>query len=407
MKNLDLDVLRKIHQRLNQNKEKVSHIGTVLKQRRKELKLKQFTVAHGICSISHLSKIENNQTVPDPQIVNLLIQRLKLKSIDLYHTQNYGFLDEMLTSYFYDDPISMERLLSENISKTTVASQLITHYHHAMVQKDVTTTSEISSELDEIYRTFSAEEFIVWIIGLMSEAFMKHDYKFLIRLSYVLDEEAISKRSQRALFHRLLFQAYLHLGHAPLAFVHARELENEMQFMPHQKTQEMLQLSMRYFLLDHCPYSVERYLIKDDYMQYLPEHDNLRALIQCELAIKLDYPFPSVMPNPDFKDIWYFRLLLCLSEHTDYDPSEEFADQHLENAAFRSLFLLSQLKDAKRRYRFIKEEALSMLMKHQEGLYLRRLTDEIYRFLIQTSRYKEAIAVMKNTEKVLSIPLRP
>lgn len=53
-------------------------IGSVIKQRRKELKLTQEQVCTGICDPVSLSRIENGKQTPSRSIVNALLQRLGL-----------------------------------------------------------------------------------------------------------------------------------------------------------------------------------------------------------------------------------------------------------------------------------------------------------------------------------------
>ena len=404
MKNLDLKVLKKFHERLNQQKAKVSSVGTIFKQRRIELNLKQSFVAYGICSVSHLSKIENNQTVPQSDIVKHLIKRLHLTAINIHQPQDEAFLHEMLTSVFYQNVVILDRLIEDKKTKSPISTQLLAQYHTAILKKDLRLTSTLSEKLKTIYRTFNAEEFIVWILGFMSEATLKHDYQYAISLSRVLNEEVIVKRAYQALFHRTLYLAHLHLGHASIANVHGRLLESHLDYLIHQKTSEMLQLTIRYFLIDKCVYSVQKFMNKDDHKPYLPEHHNLHALIQCELAAKLNQTIPNVTLNQDFKDEWYYRLALFLAEHTDYDARNDFKEQNHYNAPFKSMYKLSKLKNPMRRYRFLKDETILMLYKHQESRFLNQFTDELNDYLIQHSRYKESLALKARTEHALAIP---
>lgn len=59
-------------------------IGTVIKQRRKELKLTQEQVCSGICDPVSLSRIENGKQTPSRSIINALLQRLGLPDTRYY-----------------------------------------------------------------------------------------------------------------------------------------------------------------------------------------------------------------------------------------------------------------------------------------------------------------------------------
>ncbi|WP_335870917.1 helix-turn-helix domain-containing protein [Bacillus sp. 2205SS5-2] len=58
-------------------------IGVILQHRRKELGLTQEVVCSGICSITYLSKVENNVIAPKNDILQLLCNRLDLNLNDL------------------------------------------------------------------------------------------------------------------------------------------------------------------------------------------------------------------------------------------------------------------------------------------------------------------------------------
>ena len=61
--------------------------------------MKQITLAKGICSTSYLSKIENNQTVPSDEVLNLLVDRLNLEYEGLSMEDEKEFLSEVYLLY--------------------------------------------------------------------------------------------------------------------------------------------------------------------------------------------------------------------------------------------------------------------------------------------------------------------
>lgn len=56
----------------------MSKYGDLIKGKRIFLNIKQTVLARGICSVSYLSKIENNLTEPSEQILDLLLERLNI-----------------------------------------------------------------------------------------------------------------------------------------------------------------------------------------------------------------------------------------------------------------------------------------------------------------------------------------
>ncbi|EIT86497.1 transcriptional activator (transcriptional regulator) [Fictibacillus macauensis ZFHKF-1] len=72
--------------------------GKKLYYRRLKLKLTQKEVSEGICSVSYLSKIENNTIVPSKDIVMALKKRLKI-NVDLGPTLDIGSIRQQIMSW--------------------------------------------------------------------------------------------------------------------------------------------------------------------------------------------------------------------------------------------------------------------------------------------------------------------
>ncbi len=60
------------------------NFGNLIKVERMRKNMKQSVLARGICSISYLSKIENNQTTPSDEVLELIFERLEL-DVPLYY----------------------------------------------------------------------------------------------------------------------------------------------------------------------------------------------------------------------------------------------------------------------------------------------------------------------------------
>lgn len=61
----------------------MSSIGQLIRHERLKKKIKQSTLAEGICSASHLSKIENGTTIPSDEVIKLLLDRLGIEILDV------------------------------------------------------------------------------------------------------------------------------------------------------------------------------------------------------------------------------------------------------------------------------------------------------------------------------------
>lgn len=82
-----------LHRQLKKRKEykhyEIKPIGSAIRLRRKELKMTLEEGAEGICSISYLSKLENNQIDPNLDFVDQLVDRFDLKEQIKFDIERY------------------------------------------------------------------------------------------------------------------------------------------------------------------------------------------------------------------------------------------------------------------------------------------------------------------------------
>ena len=65
--------------RVSDYKSDYQEIGSFIKKKRKELNVTQDVISNGICSISYLSKIENNQIIPNKYYVKEIMGKLDVE----------------------------------------------------------------------------------------------------------------------------------------------------------------------------------------------------------------------------------------------------------------------------------------------------------------------------------------
>lgn len=74
-------------------------VGRLIKAERKKKGIKQINLARGICSISYLSKIENDNISPNQEIINLLLKRLDITRNDSLDSEKSDLLNELKENY--------------------------------------------------------------------------------------------------------------------------------------------------------------------------------------------------------------------------------------------------------------------------------------------------------------------
>jgi len=89
-------------------------IGSFIKRKRKELNVTQDEISNGICSISYLSKIENNQIVPNDFYINEIMEKLDVdKAVYSKSLKEKEYLNKVIKSYFFMDDNLMEATYEE------------------------------------------------------------------------------------------------------------------------------------------------------------------------------------------------------------------------------------------------------------------------------------------------------
>ncbi|GGE79428.1 helix-turn-helix domain-containing protein [Priestia taiwanensis] len=94
-------------------------LGHVIKRERKKQNLKQSHLAAGVCSPSHLSKIENNETSPSDEVVAQLFQKLGIK-MDAIPELSQPSIEEKLLP----ELLTIYREVTENRNKEYIQEKI-------------------------------------------------------------------------------------------------------------------------------------------------------------------------------------------------------------------------------------------------------------------------------------------
>lgn len=77
----------------------MSSIGQLIRQERIKQKMKQSTLAEGICSASHLSKIENGTAIPSEEVLQLLLNKLSIEVKELSNQDEDRIISSLQAVY--------------------------------------------------------------------------------------------------------------------------------------------------------------------------------------------------------------------------------------------------------------------------------------------------------------------
>ncbi len=95
---------------LERYKRDFTDIGSFIKEKRKELRVTQDEISNGICSISYLSKIENNQIIPNDFYVKEIMEKLDVdQAVYSRSLREKEYLEKVISAYFYmEDNVQKE-----------------------------------------------------------------------------------------------------------------------------------------------------------------------------------------------------------------------------------------------------------------------------------------------------------
>lgn len=102
--------------KLSEGISKECFYSSFLKRKRIEKGMKLQDVAAGICSISYLSRVENNQSVPTEDNLELLFERLELNYNEIKRKRNIDIFDDLLKKELSNKKEEMISFMSSIIS---------------------------------------------------------------------------------------------------------------------------------------------------------------------------------------------------------------------------------------------------------------------------------------------------
>ncbi|AJD92286.1 hypothetical protein JMA_29690 [Jeotgalibacillus malaysiensis] len=143
------------------------NVGSIIKYYRTKRGLTQGELAEGICSTSHLSKIETNMYTANEETVNLLLSKLGLQLRDI--TGDLEEIKELLDSFihaiFMQDKESVEELFEELLQKEDYieTSDFVNLYHlykfrYYLLKDDYRQIQDSLNILKRIKNTFDPVE---------------------------------------------------------------------------------------------------------------------------------------------------------------------------------------------------------------------------------------------------------
>ena len=206
----------------------MNNIGLLIKMSRIQQNMKQVSLAKGICSTSYLSKIENNQTIPSEDVLQLLLERLELDYEDLSTEQELKFLSELYL--LYKEAI-IERNKSEVIERLTTYNKrnflfinesnfftynLYLFRLYLITDADVDTVKSLMNALEQMQEKFDDRQKFIFNNNCGLYYYLLNDYKISLKHFEIALESVTNfhfEEWELADFYHAISMAYLSNNH--------------------------------------------------------------------------------------------------------------------------------------------------------------------------------------------------
>jgi len=394
------DYMRKI------NKKDVKQLGAIIKHARLKMRLTLDKISNGNCCVSYLSKIENGKIVPDFIITRKIFERLGLdldNTLSMFEAIN---LEKTISNLFYGNKTEISKAY-ETAKEATFSpkiSLLKSVYYLQNLMFD-----ELHNELLEIETVENRLESL------------EKDVFYYLRIEVAL----ILNRLETAL---MLSQNYIYLDNTSSKL---KYLIDEQKF------------KLNYFNKDDKVVSKNYYDLIRTFKGWIPESRQLfNRLMMLEfetsfsnelIDIKKDNDFEQILSNfgPDY---WYFYLMSLNNlklydevidkiERLDFKSAKIFAVKAIAIYHSNNKTLLKSFEAKMKEYEFNKEELvhknfifyiihkmnnkmerlyeelksdlLDYSLLYYNKFYNRYYYDDYEKFLLSTSKYKEASTFFK------------
>ncbi|HDX9634227.1 helix-turn-helix domain-containing protein [Bacillus cereus group sp. MYBK108-2] len=165
--------------------------GSVIRHYRLKLGMTQSALASGICSISHLSKIENNSYKVNKEILSLLLERLNIdlntenRKIQEIRDSIYEFIESL--HYIDEDQISKKFSNLQSLEEYCLGTELINIFQLAIFKfyvhsGDLKKSEEFKKTVTMLRDSFGGYEKLIYITTLSSLLIQQNSPKEALNL---------------------------------------------------------------------------------------------------------------------------------------------------------------------------------------------------------------------------------
>jgi len=409
VKSVDSKIIKKKNKLLDEHVMK--DIGSFIKKQRVERNITQEKLSEGICSISYLSKIENNQIIPNHYLCKKIFERLEVKE-DCFNVsiKDHEYLKEAINAYFYYQNDLLSDIYDEvQVIEKSIKKELIELIYFLVFDKQK--AKKYINLLENIVKTMRTEELSVYL--LFSSVYYLSINKNRLSFQILNSLENVDVRNKKVI---LLMHYYRYIVSQKL------KLKN----YSHNDYNEYLSLSVKYnnnIRLNNLKLVKSEFLLLEDpvnafnSLKYMsPRHMTLSQknklyylLGACMYRLKLFDEALNELENVYENSKYYAVSLLVklaiykrLNDTYNHTITENLIKNLVANDRLikeRVNFQYKIIEDECDKKDYLREIAIPYSIKTEDYYMLEYYVKAIMDICIKNSRYKEALQYLKKLNK--------
>ncbi|MFW5894887.1 MAG: helix-turn-helix domain-containing protein [Bacillota bacterium] len=381
----------------------VSYMGGIVKKKRLEMNLTQESFSNGICSVSYLSKVENNQLPPNDYFVKEMSKKCNLNlALCSKEFEDSTILKRAFKAFYQKNTHVLKSLIKESSEMELIQTRELIQFAYYVGEKMFKKSRRIMKELEVMKHHFNRYMRLVYETISMIHAFDTQRYTVALTHLETLQESSHKDHYINGLreLYAYLIKQKLHkkttsMGHFALAVKSLTEYYQPDYLM-------MLKLYNVFFMIDESKKAAKEALLAIPTVMIPKSLENMHRYLRIRLLNQRD-TVETVLAklNSEEKDCWYYRTLSLMAKQ---DPL--FLKDHFENidedALLEKVYYESLITECEISYQnYLKDIAFPLSIEKQEIVYIDHFASELMALAQKRSRYKEALAIHTKRSKAL------
>ncbi len=298
-------------------------IGSIVRWQRKQKNMTLNEGAEGICSISYLSKVENNLIEPSELILNDLKKRFEIEDLINYDLERFEKHYELIISCFFnykEIPLMLFKLYEGN---TDYKSKLVL-FSFYLFKNNLTKAKVIYKDLEFEINKFTHDE--INLFYYLTAKMLEKEGRFylslkVLNLTNIIDKD--SKLSMLVDFKKILLK--LTLGRHLQSLIISDDLEKRLLIKNHlTRYHNLLKLKLLWSLNE---YDYEYQLREIDRRLYLTRKD--KQMIKTFLNLLHHNKINNSILDKNLSEsvYWYMMALLYYDQEEDFQKIKEIINE--------------------------------------------------------------------------------